>query len=625
MSFFSELKRRNVIRVGIAYAVIAWLIMQFSDVVLNNIEAPVWVFKVIMLILAIGFPIALIFAWAFELTPDGIKKEKDVDRSQSIRSETGKKLNTAIIGLLVVVAVYFFWESRFAEKSLKGSEPFSEQTVDQTPQANEKRALTPLSKKSVAVLPFVNMSSDPEQEYFSDGITEEIINALVKIPGLSVPARTSVFGFKGHQGDVRQIGQQLNVAYILEGSIRSQANQVRITAQLIKVDDGFHLWSETYDRQLDNIFVVQEEIASAISEVLVGALDVGVATVPNKTVNMEAYDTYLHGRVLLRERKPETIEVLERATQLDPSFAPAWAALALAYQVRGYYVLSGVEYQEKAKQTARHALSLDPNNVDALDALASAMRDTWHWAEAEALYDKALAIDPQSSELLEDVSEFLCGVGRSHDCLEVAKRGHTLDPNFFVLVRNYIESLIMTGRNEKAIEVLQQYRPEMYDQEPTEAAMISSIGSSIAMAFLSGDVQTAIKFMSEFQPSEAYRPVKAASLNLLAGTADDEDLDTLKALGYTNQRDINSYSFSIEGFMLAYAGESEFLIDAAIDLTRRDQWGHLWSAWHPIWKPVRANPRFQELLEIYKLPEYWDEAGWPDYCHRVDAERIACE
>ena len=469
------------------------------------------------------------------------------------------------------------------------------------------------------------MSSDPEQEYFSDGITEEIINALVKIPGLSVPARTSVFGFKGHQGDVRQIGQQLNVAYILEGSIRSQSNQVRITAQLIKVDDGFHLWSETYDRQLDNIFVVQEEIAASISKVLVGALDVGVATVPNKTVNMEAYDTYLHGRALLRERDLKAIEVLERATQLDPSFAPAWAALALAYQVRGYYVLSGVEYQEKAKQTARHALTLDPYNVDALDALASAMRDTWHWAEAEEIFDKALAIDPQSTELLEDVSEFFCGVGRINDCLEVAKRGHELDPSFFPLTRNYVEALIMTGSYENVDGILRQNLHTGYSPSTVETDPGSILGDNIILALLSNDVQTAINLLNEFQPSESYRPVKTAALNILAGTIDKEDLDALKAVDYKKYLNIGWYSFSIEGYMLAYAGESDYLIDAAIYFAERDQWSHLFSAWHPSWKTVRSNPRFQEILELYRLPEYWDEAGWPDFCHRVDAERIACE
>jgi len=622
MSFFDELKRRNVIKVGIAYAVVAWLAMQFTDIILNNVQAPGWVFHVILLLLLIGFPIALIFAWAFELTADGIKKESEVDRSQSIRKETGRKLNVAIIGILAIVAVYFFWESRFDREPVDATtNAISSEAPDPEPITVEVDAID----KSVAVLPFVNMSSDPEQEYFSDGITEEIINALVKIPNLSVPARTSVFGFKGHQGDVRQIGQQLNVAYILEGSIRSQANQVRITAQLIKVDDGFHLWSETYDRQLDNIFAVQEEIAAAISQVLIGALDVGVATVPNKTVNMKAYDTYLNGKALLRERKLEAIGELERATQLDPDFAPAWASLALAYQIRGYYVSSGVEFQEKAKETARHALAMDPDNVDALDALASALRDTWHWAEAEEFFDKAVAIDPQSSELLEDIAEFLCGVGRARECLEVARRGYELDPNFAPIRRNYATALAMNGFDEDSIDIYRRIMQDMLGQLPTENGTTSQLGEGLLLSMFIGDIEMAVEILEEFEPGETFLPVQAAALKLLQGNQNNHDLDKLKAIPYTNYMSSDWYNWSLEGFMLAYAGESDYIIDAAIDLTTRDQWGHLFGAWLPSWKSARKNSRFQELLEKYKLPEYWDEAGWPDFCRRIDTNRIECD
>ena len=624
MSFFAELKRRNVFRVGIAYLVVAWLVMQVADIVINNIGAPGWVFQVILLVLGIGFPVALIFAWAFEMTPDGIKKEKDVDRSQSIRKETGRKLNYMTIGVLALAAGYFFWESRIDQDTAPDTVEPAKTTVATTATEAPVTDVTAKSDKSVAVLPFVNMSSDPEQEYFSDGITEEIINALVKIPGLSVPARTSVFGFKGHQGDVRQIGQQLNVAYILEGSIRSQANQVRITAQLIKVNDGFHLWSETYDRQLDNIFVVQEEIAAAISEVLVGALDVGVTTVPNRTVNMEAYDTYLNGRALLRERKPNAIEVLEHATQLDPSFAPAWAALALAYQIHGYYVPSGVDLQEKAIQTAQHALSMDPLNVDAIDALASAKRDTWHWAEAEELYDKAMAIDPESSELLEDYSEFFCSVGKVYKCLEVAERGHKLDPGFAVLIRNVSDGLLMTGQVQKSVDVLQPLARSWGSQFPTDDGLISELGIDTKNMLVTGDVPAAIKIIENYEPGENFIPIKAAVLNVLAGTSDSEDLKSLKTISIANYPSLEWYTASIEGYFLAYVGESDHIIDASLEITRKTQWGHSWAAWFPVWKSVRANPRFQEFLELYKLPEYWDVAGWPEFCRRIDSERIEC-
>ena len=625
MSFFNELKRRNVFRVGIAYLVVAWLTMQVADIVINNIGAPDWVFQVILLVLGIGFPVAIIFAWAFEMTPDGIKKEKDVDRSQSIRKETGRKVNYVTIGVLALVAGYFFWESRIDQNTaLDTVEPAktTEATTATEAVFNEEPAT---NDKSVAVLPFVNMSSDPEQEYFSDGITEEIINALVKIPGLSVPARTSVFGFKGHKGDVREIGQQLSVAYILEGSIRSQANQVRITAQLIKVDDGFHLWSETYDRQLDNIFVVQEEIAAAIAEVLVGALDVDITTVPNKTVNMEAYDTYLNGRALLRERKPNAIEVLEHATQLDPTFAPAWAALAQAYQVRGYYVPSGVDLQEKAIQTAKHALSMDPLNVDAMDALASAKRDTWHWAEAEELYDQALAIDPESSELLEDYTEFLCASGRTYKCLEISEKIHRLDPGFVPLARQYAAALAMTGQIQESVDVLQSMTRNWAARLPTDNGLISAIGIDTENLLRTNNAPAAMAILKNYEPSENFTSIKAAALNVLTGKAEDENLEALKAISATNYSSVGWYAYSIEGYFLAYVGETDHVIDATLEITRMTQWGSLHSAWYPIWNSVRANPRFQEVLELYKLPEYWDVAGWPDYCRRVDSERIECQ
>ena len=624
MSFFAELKRRNVFRVGVAYLIGAWLLAQIADLLIDNIGAPDWVMKSLFVALALGFFLALFFAWAFELTADGIKKEKDVDRSQSIRKETGQKINYGIIGILALVAVYFFWESRFNREALPESTETTQAASPETTVEPAKTDTQVVAEKSVAVLPFVNMSSDPEQEYFSDGITEEIINSLVKIPGLSVPARTSVFGFKGHHGDVREIGQQLNVAYILEGSIRSQAKQVRITAQLIKVDDGFHLWSETFDRQLDNIFVVQEEIAGAIAEVLVGELGAGINTVPNKTVNMKAYDTYLNGRALLRDRQPNVIEVLEQATQLDPSFVPAWAALALAYQIHGYYVPGGIDLQEKAMRTAQHALSMDPQNVDAIDALASAKRDTWQWAEAEKLFDTALAIDPQSSELLEDYAEFLCAVGRHQECLEVSERGYALDPNLIPLARHYVSALEFTGHFQETLDAYRQVEPNWDSRLPTDDGRASKIGIDTQRVLFAGDVKAALEIMQGFEPSETFIPIKAASLRVLTGTSGNQDLDKLKAINVTNYPSVDWYIESIEAYMLAYAGDSEHLIDATLEITKRARWGTLNFAWFPIWKNVRSNPRFQEVLELYKLPEYWDQAGWPEMCQRVD-EGIRCQ
>jgi TolB-like protein/tetratricopeptide (TPR) repeat protein len=622
MSFFAELKRRNVFRVGIAYLVVAWLVMQVADVVINNIGAPDWVFGVIMLVVGIGFPVVLVFAWAFELTPDGIKKEKDVDHSQSLRAQTGHKLNYLIIGALALVAVYFFWEARF-EKGAAAPTATVQQVAETDPRRADEGDPARARKNSIAVLPFVNMSSSPEQEYFSDGITEEIINAVVKIPGLSVPARTSVFGFKGHQGDVRDVGRQLNVSYILEGSIRSQANQVRITAQLIKVDDGYHLWSETFDRQLDNIFAVQEEIATAIAGVLTGQLGMDVETVPNKTRNMQAYDHYLHGRVLLRRRGLENLDqavaLFQRTIELDPEFAPAWAAMALAYSVMdlSYDVL------EKAISTAEHALSLDPDNVDALDALASALRDSWRWAEAEPYFERAMSIDPQSSELLEDYAEFLGMVGRFDEYLSVSEKGYAIDPLLGPLADAYMWALMIEGRFNEAIEVIEQWNRST-NQEDILPFWQEAYWKIIPL-IASGNNAGAIQMVEALAPEHGPAPVKKAIIGLLENPEDEQARSTLRATFTTNDAGDYDSAMYMSGLILIHSGDIDFMIDFMISQIRESRFGNQEPIWSPIYSQFRQHPRFEEYLELLNLPGYWDEKGWPDICRRDENERVFCK
>jgi TolB-like protein len=249
---FQELKRRNVFRVAIAYLAVAWLVLQAADIVLDNIAAPDWLMKAVMFFMVIGFPIAVIFAWAFEMTPEGIKKEAEVDRSASIVQDTGKKLNRVIIGVLGT-AVVFLLVDKFV--------------LDDQPTVNGK------TEQSVAVLPFVAMSRGPDDEYFADGLTEEILNSLTRVPELLVTARTSAFHFKGQDLPIPEIAATLGVAHIVEGSVRREGQRLRITAQLIRAADGFHLWSENYDRDNENSFDVQTDIAEKIAIVLGVVLD----------------------------------------------------------------------------------------------------------------------------------------------------------------------------------------------------------------------------------------------------------------------------------------------------------------------------------------------------------------
>jgi TolB-like protein len=252
MSLIVELRRRNVFRVGVAYAIVAWLLIQVADTVLPTFEAPAWVLQVFTFLVILGFPLALILAWAFELTPEGIKPAKEVAPAESIRRLTGRKLDFAIIGLLVAAVAYFV-----SEKFVWIDEPTTEPRVD----------------ASIAVLPFVPLSSGEDDGYFADGLTEEILNALTQLPELQVAARTSSFFFKGQNIPVPEIADRLHVAHIVEGSVRRDGERVRITAQLIRASDGFHLWSQSYERTLDDVFAVQEDIAENIAEVLGVVLD----------------------------------------------------------------------------------------------------------------------------------------------------------------------------------------------------------------------------------------------------------------------------------------------------------------------------------------------------------------
>jgi adenylate cyclase len=322
MSFFAELKRRNVVRVGIAYAVIGWFLAQVAEFAFDNFDAPPWVLKSFVVVLVLGLPIALFFAWAFELTPEGVKREKDVDRSTSITHSTGRKLDFIIIGALAVALAYFIWERQLDVTQVK---PDTQASVESD------------TEVSIAVLPFVNMSSDQENEYFADGLSEELLNQLAQIPSLLVAGRTSSFSFKGENDDLRAIGKALSVANILEGSVRRQGDKVRVTAQLIRVADGFHLWSNTYDRTMDDIFVIQDDISANVAAAMKIVLDEPSRQRMQRAGvrNVEAFVEYQKGQELFRlahggnelmEMLHEGIVHFDRAIELVPDFAAAYWA-----------------------------------------------------------------------------------------------------------------------------------------------------------------------------------------------------------------------------------------------------------------------------------------------------------
>jgi adenylate cyclase len=333
MNFFEELKRRNVFRVGIAYLVASWLLLQIIDVIGPILQFSDEVARYVLFLVAIGFLPALILAWAFELTPEGVKLESEVDRSRSIAPRTGRKLDRTIIVILTLAVGFLLFDKLVVNET--GSEPISQSTGDAADETgDEKMALTPV-KKSVAVLPFVTMSNGPDDDYFSDGLTEEIINALAQLPELLVTARTSAFHFKGQNLPVAEIAGQLGVEHIVEGSVRRAGEQLRITAQLIRAEDGFHLWSESYDRRTEDTFTVQSDIAEKVATALNVVLDddqrarmaqVGIRNVEAYTAYQKGVESHVkaHGTKIEIPYLREGNRHFEDAIALAPDFSDAY-------------------------------------------------------------------------------------------------------------------------------------------------------------------------------------------------------------------------------------------------------------------------------------------------------------
>jgi TolB-like protein/Tfp pilus assembly protein PilF len=415
-SLFAELRRRNVLRAGAFYVAATWALAQGIAQLAPVVGAPEWAARWFLIAAAIGFPFWIAFAWFYEFTPDGLKRESQIDPARSIAAHTGKKLDRWIIAIMAIAIVLlltntFVWHKGAGLSADADSVPVMEQ--------------------SIAVLPFVNMSSDKEQEYFSDGISEELLNLLAKVPQLQVTARTSSFAFKGKETGIPEIARQLHVAHVLEGSVRKAGNSVRITAQLIKAGSDTHLWSQTYDRKLDDIFAIQDDIAADVVKQLkvrlLGAAPKARATDP------EVYRLYLRGRDFLvgtDQEMDKSIDYFQQAVARDPDYAMAHAGLADAYTVQAFLrANSRTEAAAKARAEVTRALELDPNLGEAHAALASILfLFEWDWAGADAEFRRGISLSPGSEAVHEAYGGFLNAMGRLDEGLAQSSEAARLDP-----------------------------------------------------------------------------------------------------------------------------------------------------------------------------------------------------
>jgi TolB-like protein len=617
MSLISELKRRNVFRVGVAYAIVAWLLVEVASVVLPALHLPDWTLTFLIIVILAGFPLALIVAWAFELTPEGIKRETAVDFADSIRHVTGRRLDFIIIGLLVLAVVYLV-----VDKLALTSEPGqAEVTAEQIFAA--KRAVR---EKSIAVLPFVNMSSDPEQEYFSDGLSEEILNLLSKIPGLKVIGRTSSFAFKGKNEDLRTIGEALDVSTVLEGSVRKSGERVRVTAQLIDVSSGAHIWSETYDRTLTDIFAVQDDVASSI----IAALQIHVGTAPTRgrpTENTDAYALFLKGRDAMNHfDAPGAGQFLLEAVEIDPAFAEAHELLAYTYWYQAGETMDADEAQAGVRKAAARAIAIDPNLVFARVLLIESEVVTYSVAEFDAT-EPAVNGGSNQWAAAEIRTWNLMQAGYFREALGIVERFVESDPLSPAVQSRLADALQAVGRRDVALAPLKL--ADQFGSEIAKRELFHFYLEDERDEFAITHLEARLKEDEGGSPTGWVRDLIVGARDPATGQAHlDRRIPQIVASMPEDR------SFEMRGILTRLYLTLGFL-DRYYELL--DEFGVASSGWSnseifvyagTIKRPsgFTAHPRYLKIAEkyAYGVVSLWDQRGAPDHCEKVSGQWV-CE
>lgn len=592
-TLFSELRRRNVFRIAALYLVGGWIILQVADVLFGLLEVPAWGLRLVLGILILGFPVALVVAWVYEMTPEGLKRERDVKREDSITATTGRKLNTVITGTLVV-AVVLLIADRVLLPHGRVADPAATGTPLPSADASARPAVA--GERSVAVLPFVDMSPQKDQEYFTDGLTENLLNALAQLKELKVAGRTSSFAFKNRNEDLRSIGQQLGVKHVLEGSVQKSGERVRITAQLVSAGDGYHLWSQTYDRTLEDIFAVQDEIAAEVARAMQVTL-LGQAGEPRQvasTDTSDAYNDYLKG---LYERNrgnmegnQQAITYFRRALDKDPGLALAWAGLASSLDyVTGFADTDFSAGYEEARACALKALELDPTLPEAHLALAGIQSShDWDWPAAEASLQRALGQRPGDAKIRLELAQLKALRGKRDEAFEEYQRVVEQDPLDWNAQLTLATALSIRGRYPEAQEILDRLleidpqRPVLHwfrgrvllAQGDNRGALAEFAREPFQFLALTGRAITLHRM--------GQREHSVATLQELI-TAVGESASYQIAEVYAQWGDAdNAISWLERGFVIRDPGLQFLAIDPMLD-------------------PIRKDPRFQDLLRRMNL------------------------
>ncbi len=461
-NLFSELKRRKVFRVATAYAVVSWLLVQVADIGLESFGAPDWVMKSLLLLILIGLPVVVVLAWVYELTSDGLRRETDAADVVASPQSSGGKLNFVIAGALIIAVIFYAVDSR------NSSTPEPQAAVE----------------KSIAVLPFINIGGNAEDEYLSDGLAETLLHMLAQIEEIQVAARTSAFKFKNTNEDVRIIGEQLGVATVLEGSIQRSGDKIRITAQLINVDNGFHLWSANFDRTINDIFVVQDEIATSVVAALQVTLLGDAPVIVERNAN--AYDALLRLKDDVRsgnvERLTAAIEELESLVEAYPEYVDAHAELAIAYiSHAGGAGLIPEEFYAKSLAAATEAVRLGPVSAAAHTALAHVLTGTQDYVQASHAIEKARRLEPGNADLIVDQATVMSARFEFNQAAALLEHAVKLDP-LNPHTRTSLASIYVSlGRGEEAKALMDEIvknAPNNADLVYQQASLLQSLGEA---------------------------------------------------------------------------------------------------------------------------------------------------
>ena len=580
-NFFSELRRRNVYKVAVAYAIVGWLVVQIATQVFPFLEIPNWVVRLVIALVAIGFPIALIIAWAFELTPQGIKRTDDVDLASGSKNRTW--IYVAVVGAALSVGLFFI----------------GRHTVSQTSSSMERRhpsAMAGSPQKSIAVLPLLNESGDPKDEYFSDGLSEELIAALAQINGLKVIGRSSSFRFKDRHEEPKAIGETLGVSTLLEGTVRKQDDRVRIVAELVNAADGIALWTRTFDRELRDIFTVQQEIARAVAESLkVTLLGSHEKSAQMASSSVEAHNAYLQAHFHFQRRNVEdyrkAITYFDQAIQFDPNYALAYAERAEVWTMIGDLTGERATAYPKARSDAEKAVEIAPALAEAHAALGWVrFFGEWKFAEGLSELNRAKELSPANPTANDLLARVIVYLGRIDEAERQARQAVELDPLSVATQFNLARVLFIGGKLDEAYAAGRK----IAELQPSSS---SSHRWQVLVAVQRGDGETALR-EAQLEPDEDFRPFELALAHYVRGDrkASDAALADLIAHGR------NGLGYQIAQ-VYAVRGETDKAFEWLQIAFDNHDGGTLGLTVDPLLRGLHDDPRYKVLLTKLGLPE----------------------